>query len=957
MQMGILFIQPMQTYQDKMADYQSVEERQSVRVAGKPHWGVGEVIREFNRGGINQVEVIIDTPAGRQLKTIPKDKIEAVSDIWTRLAEGDYDHPKDFLLKQLAIQFPLQNKGGELSNTRTDLLPHQILMTHRVVNAERRHFLIADEVGLGKTIETGMVIRELLSRNKGKRNMRILIICPAGLTVNWQDEMRDAFRIKFDVLGRDFIAANPLAWENHDRVIASIDTIKQPHHKMRLFNGPSWDMVIIDEAHHLTRRQRPDGKIDKTQNYSFAEALRNHTNDLLLLTATPHQGDRFQFWSLIQLLDDQLFESPRDLTDHRGLLNRVMIRRNKKEVTDAKGNPIFMRRQVKTQSFKMSMQEYRFYQELTYYLKEGYGAAGVDQQSKTTANQRAMGFVMTTFQKIMASSLYAIRQALRRRLLGLLIREQIGLEHRLEQTPGNAKIAQLIVRKMREMRELAVIIRSIPESMTWKEEADRYITQVRHSITRRGGQVEITRWAIEDMEQDSSVLTGQGQIPDETEKLRNLISAVPNVTDRKFDTLVRAIEVIRKENRNEKFVIFTQYLETQKFLDEKLGEIYGKREIAIIRGGKLEDKLAAKEAFWDEDGPRFLLSTSAGGEGINLQNCRVLFNYDLPWNPMAVEQRIGRIHRYGQQETVQVYNLVAENTVEDRVYSILEDKLTEIAESIGKMDSVTGEVSEDFRSEILGLMSSLTNYQDLYRQALLHKDYKLTELEIKEAIEQARDAVGALKDLTQDMDSFNLENYRELKGCFHPGDLKQYCEAAIIRLGGMFIDGSELCKIQVPEVLMQFQDVSAFYEKATFDRSVAMRTKRAEFMGLGHPLVDAIIEYYKSIDTGSIGQLRSHTLNMDVRMEVQVELDDDESIKFYHIIQFDESGNSKELPPDTDLNFIKSMQPTSGISINQKKIDLIKSRLNNVIDSYESKYRSEFDNVLSVQTRIVGVAV
>jgi hypothetical protein len=324
---------------------------------------------------------------------------------------------------------------------------------------------------------------------------------------------------------------------------------------------------------------------------------------------------------------------------------------------------------------------------------------------------------------------------------------------------------------------------------------------------------------------------------------------------------------------------------------------------------------------------------------------------------MAVEQRIGRIHRYGQQETVQVYNLVAENTVEDRVYSILEDKLTEIAESIGKMDSVTGEVSEDFRSEILGLMSSLTNYQDLYRQALLHKDYKLTELEIKEAIEQARDAVGALKDLTQDMDSFNLENYHELKGCFHPGDLKQYCEAAIIRLGGMFIDGSELCKIQVPEVLMQFQDVSAFYEKATFDRSVAMRTKRSEFMGLGHPLVDAIIEYYKSIDTGLIGQLRSHTLNMDVRMEVQVELDDDESVKFYHIIQFDESGNSKELPPDVDLNFIKSTQPTSGISINQKKIDLIKSRLNSVIDSYESKYRSEFDNVLSVQTRIVGVAV
>ena len=129
-------------------------------------------------------------------------------------------------------------------------------------------------------------------------------------------------------------------------------------------NGPSWDIVIFDEANQLSRKQYSGGRIESTQIYQFAEALRTHTEDLLFLTATPHQGDRFQFWSLIQLLDDQLFEGPEDLMDHRGLLNRVMIRRNKKEVTDAKGDPIFMRRQVQTQSFQMSMQEYRFYQQL-----------------------------------------------------------------------------------------------------------------------------------------------------------------------------------------------------------------------------------------------------------------------------------------------------------------------------------------------------------------------------------------------------------------------------------------------------------------------------------------------------------------------------------------------------------------------------------------------------------------
>ena len=179
--------------------------------------------------------------------------------------------------------------------------------------------------------------------------------------------------------------------------------------------------------------------------------------------------------------------------------------------------------------------------------------------------------------------------------------------------------------------------------------------------------------------------------------------------DRKFDTLIRAVEQIRRENSNEKMIIFTQYLETLYFLKDELEKYYGSGKITAIKGGPLEDKIAACESFWNEDGAQFLISTSAGGEGINLQVCRVLFNYDLPWNPMAVEQRIGRIHRYGQQETAQVYNLVAEGTIEEQVYSILEQKLLEIAATIGKVDKITGEVTEDFRSEVLGFMGTALN--------------------------------------------------------------------------------------------------------------------------------------------------------------------------------------------------------------------------------------------------------
>ena len=206
-----------------------------------------------------------------------------------------------------------------------------------MVNAHRRRFLIADEVGLGKTIEVGMVLRELAARGEARR---ILIICPAELTINWQNEMRDCFRIFFDILGHDFTDANPYAWERRNRVIVSIDTIKKRERLDKIMTKPDWDVIVFDEAHHLSRK-RYGKKIDATQNYRLAEKIKGKTRDLLFLTATPHQGDPYQFWSLIQLLDDQLFEAPEAMQDHRGLLGRVMFRRIKKEVTDAQGDPIF----------------------------------------------------------------------------------------------------------------------------------------------------------------------------------------------------------------------------------------------------------------------------------------------------------------------------------------------------------------------------------------------------------------------------------------------------------------------------------------------------------------------------------------------------------------------------------------------------------------------------------------
>ncbi|HLE63747.1 MAG TPA: SNF2-related protein, partial [Pyrinomonadaceae bacterium] len=829
----------------------SIQAGQQVKIRGRDDLGDGEVLRIKESGGTYHADIVFEKDDIRRLETFPVERLVPKLNIWERLVSGDFDAPVDFLLVQLAHQMPLANTGGELSNARTALLPHQILLTHHLVAASRRRLLIADEVGLGKTIETGMFVRELIARGEAER---VLVVCPAGLIKNWQNEMRDAFRLDFDVLGIDFVDASPLSWETHARVIASIDTLKKLSRLERLLAAPRWDIIIFDEAHHLSRTHS-GRKTATTQNYKLADSVRGHTRDLIFLSATPHQGDAFQFWSLIQLLDDSLFDSPEAMLDHRGLLNRVMIRRTKREVTDPAGQPIFMRRQVLTQSFILGSRERDFYDMLTEYLREGYTVAGLD-AGKTTSQQRAVGFVMTTFQKIMSSSPRAIRQALRRRLLALLAREQMRLEGRAGARVASPEVAARLQRLQVEMRELAVGIVELPASASQSAEADTYIAQLKQRLARRIEE-ETTSWALDGSEDVDDIVYAESDIPDEAHKVRALLALVPDGPDRKFETLVRAIEHLRREDPAERYVVFTQYVETLKFLVEELGQRYGSAKVCALRGGPLDDKIAAVERFWLEiDGAQFLISTSAGGEGINLQVGHILFNYDLPWNPMAVEQRIGRVHRYGQKDTVQVYNLVAEDTVEEQIYRLLEDKLLEIARAIGKTDTITGQVVEDFRSEILGFLGSSPNYQDLYRRALVDRDYLRTEREIAEAIEKARQASEALRVLAQDLDTFNLEHYRTLRGQFNLDDLRLFVEKTLLRLGGAVLPDGDTLRIDVPEMLQGYRNVSRSYRGVTFDRNLAMRRRNAQLLGLGHPLVDALIAHYQS------GQIRGEATHL-----------------------------------------------------------------------------------------------
>ncbi len=261
-----------------------------------------------------------------------------------------------------AERLPLMDTAATLTSAKVDLLPHQIVLTYKVANASPRRFLVADAVGLGKTIETALILRELASRGE---LTRALMIVPAGLVDNWRRELNETFSLDFEVFGSegDVTDRRSNAFLKHNRLIVSIDTLKRPARVKRLLEAARWDLIVFDEAHHLTASETGQ-KVHRTQNFKLAEALREHSRAILLLSATPHQSDHFRFWMLVRLLDPRLFENVGDMVDNRHRLNAVVFRRTQADACNANGEPLFSRRQVHTSAFHLTELEKKFYDSL-----------------------------------------------------------------------------------------------------------------------------------------------------------------------------------------------------------------------------------------------------------------------------------------------------------------------------------------------------------------------------------------------------------------------------------------------------------------------------------------------------------------------------------------------------------------------------------------------------------------
>lgn len=742
-------------------------------------------------------------------------------------------------LSYKAHALPLLESAAALTSAKIDLLPHQVVLTHRVATSSPRRFLIADEVGLGKTIETALILRELASR--GELN-RALMVVPAGLVNNWHRELNEVFNLNFEVFGSegDVFDRKSNAFAKHDRLIASIDTLKIRTRMKRLQEAPPWDLVVFDEAHHLTA-YRNGVRVTKTDNYRLAEMLRNHARDVLLLSATPHQGDHFRFWMLVQLLDSTLFNSPEDMVQNRHRLNSVIFRRTKADACQPDGSTLFARRWVHTESFVMSSDEREFYNALQVYLMDGFALA--KQRGK---QGRALGFIMTIFQKIAASSFAAVHRTLRRRLIALTVQEGLMHDGKLDIDARDAAF--------KEAKELIRHEYELGEDRMAGFEAERILADLKRRLLKKMTEEELdlasseySSETVTTQSEDAAITAVEVALPEERQRIRELLTRFPKQVETKVEKLVGALGTLWRQDPAERVVVFATYLGSVEMLGREIERAYPSQGVVVLKGGDHGSKLAAERRFKQANGPRVMICTAAGREGINLQHARILFNFDLPWNPMDIEQRIGRIHRYGQQHTAQVYNLVLSDTIEGRIFLLLNDKLKEIAKALGKVDE-HGEVAEDLRTQILGQLSERLNYESLYSQALGDPELKRTRLELEAALSNASEARQVVFELFQDLDRFSLDDYQQFsdtsKGM---GELVEFLSAAAIDVGKQLSsDGQDCYSLQrigesKPEL------------RLTTKRDDSLQRPDVDLLGLDHPLIVSLMNQYRNLPLIDLG--------------------------------------------------------------------------------------------------------
>ena len=696
-----------------------------------------------------------------------------------------------------------------VSVSQVDPLPHQLDAVYKhILPLPRIRFLLADDPGAGKTIMAGLTMRELMQR-QGLR--RVLVLCPKALTDQWRREMWERFRERFVLLTGDMVAEayGQNAWLENDKVVASIDLGIQEHIQPGLEQA-TWDLIIFDEAHKLSAyRYGVRGKIDKTKRYLLAEKLVDKTKHLLLMTATPHKGDDENFRLLLSLLDSRVFAS---LAGMRRALDRdsspYFLRRMKEKMRHFDGRPIFLPRHVHTVAYPLEPHEQELYDAVTEYVKNEL------EQAESTKN-RNVGLALTILQRRLASSLYAITRSLERR------RDRLTEELENSRKSGRVSTATLDVIEAEEDEEESELTEEQEEVLSGASNA-RTPEELEREIRHLERLVEMAR----------------------TTKSRG--------PERKLREFQQVVESETISDAKEKILVFTEHRDTLTYLTRCVKE-WGYSVCNIHGGMKLQDRIGAEKAF---RGPiQFMIATDAAGEGINLQFCRVMVNWDLPWNPNRLEQRMGRIHRYGQQYEVEIVNLVAETTREGAVLIRLMRKLDAMRAALGH---------DQVYDVIAGVLDSGQVRLDvLLREAILNRrslDDILADFDFADsdaALAAARQVLNeALATPFIDMGFINGEQRESKERRLTPEYVERFFVDALAHLGGRLAKGTdrdwklEHVPADLRKVIRAFNTGEFGQENRviTFHKERLRKDPPAEFVAPDHPLFDAVL--HRILDEG-----------------------------------------------------------------------------------------------------------
>jgi superfamily II DNA or RNA helicase len=709
-----------------------------------------------------------------------------------------------------------------LSISRVDPLPHQLEAVYDYfMRLPRIRFLLADDPGAGKTIMAGLLLKELKIRGLVKRT---LIVAPANLCFQWQRELKEKFREPFEVVRSDVLRANygQNPWQEKDQVITSISWVSRIEDAKESLLRSRWDLVIVDEAHKMAAYSADK----KTLAYKLGEALSTMTDHYLLMTATPHKGDPENFCLFLELLDRDIYGSVKSLEEAMRRHHAPFYLRRTKEALVSFPDPetgevkkLFTKREVRTASFELDGDEYDFYDALTRYVEDQSIKASEDD----SARGRALSFTMAMLQRRFASSVYAVRRSLER------MRDK---RQKILADPEKYRKEQIEDRLPEDFDDM-----TDEEQMEVEARLEGVVASVdpialREEIQRLGKLIE------------HACVLERREIESKLVKLRKVLSENNIFSDPKM-----------------KLLVFTEHKDTLDYLagDGKDGRPLGKlrqwnlKTTQIHGGMKIGDRdtpgtrIYAEREFRDD--AQVLVATEAAGEGINLQFCWFMVNYDIPWNPVRLEQRMGRIHRYGQEHDCLIFNFVAVNTREGRVLAKLLERLLEIRRELGT-DQVFDVIGEVFPANLLEKLFremyvrrlDLSNIEARIVRDVDPERFRAITSSTLEGLAKRELNLGALLGKSAEARERRLvpeviEDFFVTAGPIagiHPKAIQK--DGHVYRIGKVPRTLQPIGERQEP----RFGRLGREYQKVVFDKALLPTDPTLEWVTPGHPLFEAV---------------------------------------------------------------------------------------------------------------------